>query len=564
MVGRLWCAAGFGVLLGVAAALPVRAEGRVELLDSWWARDRDGRVRVERVDPGARVWWFVRLANRGDTRAAVEVRLERDGRRVARMRFRRGRQIAPGAEVESGKRLGRDETAVAGRRCYQVVLRPLGGGTVVSGGPRRLCLDVGRAGGDMADDGMPGDGMPGGDAPGTPRGAVLALRQVAFVGRPDCWRLEDGGQVCHARLVGRLANVGDAPAGPVVVELYAPIRGREVIPRRQGDTRRRVAGLAPGVETTVSFRLVFYDTGRQCAGIRIVSLPTGARIAEVPGIAPIDDQPGRRAACTTLPAVARAPTGPVELPPAPAWRVDIEVESIAVGFDGDNLSPGDWWVAMAAGPSGRSWQRGDAWPSVRHVDSDSQVRPGDLRVRLAEIPPERPLAVAIQVVDCDGGLTAGVDRYGVLAAPGIGRAPSCRLEEEFYEATGSSDVAVGTLTLTPAQWRRGGIYELRVREAEAARPLNAVFRLRVRAEPMVAAGASFREPTLEGLALDLCREWGRNCGQAAADAFCRLRGYRAASDYRVMRNRPPTITIGDRRICTAGFCDRISFVACRR
>ena len=73
---------------------------------------------------------------------------------------------------------------------------------------------------------------------------------------------------------------------------------------------------------------------------------------------------------------------------------------------------------------------------------------------------------------------------------------------------------------------------------------------------------SFRDPKIEGHALDYCREWGRNCGKPAADAFCRSRGYLRADSFRVRRGSPPTMTIGDRKLCRASHCDRISEVVC--
>ena len=73
---------------------------------------------------------------------------------------------------------------------------------------------------------------------------------------------------------------------------------------------------------------------------------------------------------------------------------------------------------------------------------------------------------------------------------------------------------------------------------------------------------SFRDPKIEGHALDYCREWGRNCGKPAADAFCRSRGYLRADSFRVRWDSPPTMTIGDRKLCRAPHCDRISEVVC--
>ncbi len=83
----------------------------------------------------------------------------------------------------------------------------------------------------------------------------------------------------------------------------------------------------------------------------------------------------------------------------------------------------------------------------------------------------------------------------------------------------------------------------------------------------------FRDPKVEGFALDKCKRWGQECGQPAADEFCRRnsytraesgerRGYLVEEDYG--RTGNPTKIIGTGQLCRADFCDRISFVRCLR
>jgi hypothetical protein len=76
-------------------------------------------------------------------------------------------------------------------------------------------------------------------------------------------------------------------------------------------------------------------------------------------------------------------------------------------------------------------------------------------------------------------------------------------------------------------------------------------------------GDVYNNPTVGGYALDLCREWGRNCGKPAADDYCQKRGHTGAIDYLVRSNNPPTRVIRGDAICNATSCDRIVFVACR-
>lgn len=70
------------------------------------------------------------------------------------------------------------------------------------------------------------------------------------------------------------------------------------------------------------------------------------------------------------------------------------------------------------------------------------------------------------------------------------------------------------------------------------------------------------DPKVDGYGLDLCREWTVNCGQAAADAYCRTKGG-IAGGFKVAENNQTTRVINGRQICDADFCDRISEVTCK-
>ncbi len=69
-------------------------------------------------------------------------------------------------------------------------------------------------------------------------------------------------------------------------------------------------------------------------------------------------------------------------------------------------------------------------------------------------------------------------------------------------------------------------------------------------------------PKVNGIALDYCREWARNCGKPAADAWCRANGYKTSVDYAVTSDTPPTRIISTGKICDKSFCDRIVEIKC--
>lgn len=74
---------------------------------------------------------------------------------------------------------------------------------------------------------------------------------------------------------------------------------------------------------------------------------------------------------------------------------------------------------------------------------------------------------------------------------------------------------------------------------------------------------TIENPTVGGYGLDYCREWTRNCGLPAADAYCQERGYRYAVDFRWREDDQVTRVINGGQVCDAEFCDRITEVICK-
>jgi hypothetical protein len=64
--------------------------------------------------------------------------------------------------------------------------------------------------------------------------------------------------------------------------------------------------------------------------------------------------------------------------------------------------------------------------------------------------------------------------------------------------------------------------------------------------------------------IDICLNWGTNCGQPAADRYCRDEGYRSATQLSFRQDSPPTWVQGDNQTCSEGFCDRFQRITCTR
>jgi hypothetical protein len=66
--------------------------------------------------------------------------------------------------------------------------------------------------------------------------------------------------------------------------------------------------------------------------------------------------------------------------------------------------------------------------------------------------------------------------------------------------------------------------------------------------------------------LDWCATWGAECGQPAADTFCKRRRYTAARNFLIEPNigdREPTMTIRSKQVCDKNFCAGFKSITCR-
>ncbi len=74
--------------------------------------------------------------------------------------------------------------------------------------------------------------------------------------------------------------------------------------------------------------------------------------------------------------------------------------------------------------------------------------------------------------------------------------------------------------------------------------------------------AQFDSPLIDGVALDICREWGAHCKKPAADLFCQTQGFFEAIEHRVEYDKPPTRIITSKKLCKDNGCDRIVWIRC--
>jgi hypothetical protein len=75
----------------------------------------------------------------------------------------------------------------------------------------------------------------------------------------------------------------------------------------------------------------------------------------------------------------------------------------------------------------------------------------------------------------------------------------------------------------------------------------------------------FADPTANSLPLDGCLYFARECGQAAASAWCTSKGFRTAIKFAGFRNVPQTYVLGDGSVCKTGptvTCGTFTSITC--
>jgi hypothetical protein len=75
----------------------------------------------------------------------------------------------------------------------------------------------------------------------------------------------------------------------------------------------------------------------------------------------------------------------------------------------------------------------------------------------------------------------------------------------------------------------------------------------------------FQYPKYQGNRLDWCRDWSVGCGQDAAEAYCKSKGFAHAADFAEDSDigaSSPTRLIGTGAICDQDFCDGFESITC--
>lgn len=78
---------------------------------------------------------------------------------------------------------------------------------------------------------------------------------------------------------------------------------------------------------------------------------------------------------------------------------------------------------------------------------------------------------------------------------------------------------------------------------------------------------TFPEPMLGDLRLDACLEWGRNCGEPAATAWCKTKGMTRATEYpgeSVGERGIGTRLIGTQQVCREKYCVSFGYIVCEK
>lgn len=81
------------------------------------------------------------------------------------------------------------------------------------------------------------------------------------------------------------------------------------------------------------------------------------------------------------------------------------------------------------------------------------------------------------------------------------------------------------------------------------------------------ATMTFQSPMHGVLRLDACKNWAQNCGEPAATAWCKMKGFSRATEYpqeNVGNAGLSTQLIGTNEVCNEKFCASFVYITCEK
>jgi hypothetical protein len=72
----------------------------------------------------------------------------------------------------------------------------------------------------------------------------------------------------------------------------------------------------------------------------------------------------------------------------------------------------------------------------------------------------------------------------------------------------------------------------------------------------------FSNPSWRGRRVDLCLHWGADCGQPAADEFCKRSGFTRSTAWKPAERVGETLVLGDNKPCSDPRCDGFATISC--
>jgi hypothetical protein len=91
------------------------------------------------------------------------------------------------------------------------------------------------------------------------------------------------------------------------------------------------------------------------------------------------------------------------------------------------------------------------------------------------------------------------------------------------------------------------------------------FTLLLSAQIVEAANKTFVSPKVGGNRLDWCLNWGSGCGEPAATAWCKTKGYNKSIDSEEDMDigaSSPTRLLSTGAVCDQAYCDGFTFITC--